>query len=116
MLLQNIILTLFSLAIVITALEVIWPTGYIPTEAEAAFAANRSAIVARGEEVKGALLDHVLPLGCVQAHCGSVKGTTAEIWKTFYEITVEHNGRLMFHLLASSSSKRKWDGIRDLAR
>ncbi|KAL2068321.1 hypothetical protein VTL71DRAFT_16419 [Oculimacula yallundae] len=76
-------------------------------------ATSRSAIIASGEERNGTLINRALPSGCVQAHCGGVKGTTGDSWKTFYEITVEHNGRLIFHLIASSSTKREWHGIRD---
>ena len=34
MLLRNAMFALFSMVAVTTALEVIWPTGYVPTEAE----------------------------------------------------------------------------------
>ena len=61
---------------------------------------------------------HTLPL--LHWHFSKVKGQGLEgslysphLLSYSYEITVEHNGRLMFHLLATSNSKRKWDGIYD---
>ena len=91
-----------------------WPRVYDPTEL------GGKAMIARavtydeyGEPIS------TEATGCVQVHCGASRNTVPD-FKTYYEITLSHNGQVLLYLVGTNDQKQtdktiKWSGASDLS-
>lgn len=94
------------------ATAIAWSKSYEP------ITSNRMATVARavtydeyGEPIS------TEATGCVQIHCGASHNTVPD-FKTYYELTLEHNGKLLLYLMGTKDQRQtdntlKWSGMTD---
>lgn len=127
MLIKNALLALFGAnAALVSGAAVLWPKGYLPTEAEHSAAVARAAELSlEGSQAAAATTSSLhargvgSATGCVQVHCGAEKGTYPVIWKTFYQYTVWQDGKLLFYLMSADSglfqedSSQEWIASQD---
>jgi hypothetical protein len=108
-----ILATCFS-APIVNAFAVVWPDGYTPSRSEHNTAvANAQVAAERSEPQENALGKRASASGCVQAHCGGTKGTTAKFLNTYYEIEVWKDGKLILYLMSKTGMQQVWSAMRD---
>lgn len=111
-------------AALVSAVAVVWPSGYTPTASEHAMAAARAGeISAQGPPPPGdgdggpaglAGLDRRdgagSATGCVQVHCYADKGTEINL-KRYTQLTVWRDGQLILYLVGSKGPGDTGDHI-----
>ncbi|KAH6723804.1 hypothetical protein BKA61DRAFT_686636 [Leptodontidium sp. MPI-SDFR-AT-0119] len=100
---------------VANAFAVVWPDGHTPSRSEHNTAVAKAQVASERSEPPqdNHLTKRASASGCVQAHCGGAKGTTADFWVTYYEIEVWKDGKLILYLMSKTGKQQVWSAMHD---